>query len=430
MSELRSLRALDTRAGWTGVEKPQLEVPRQALNCLGNPQNDVPAIHIAGTNGKGTVAAVLSSIFRSSGKHVGQIVSPHLHDVTERLLIDGHPVAAELLDRALNKLEQAEAKEGLRLSYFEAVVAASYQLCADLKLDWTVVEVGLGGRFDATNLIHAPKTTVIVSIGLDHMNILGNTEAEIAFEKAGIFRAGVPAVIGPMSPEALRTIKDSAAKLPCPLEVFGDAYWIEGESVCDANGWRFALPVREKKLLARYQRENFAVAAYIAHRLGCSDAVIRDGMMHMRWPGRVEEVTLVRAERTFRVLLDGAHNPDGVRGLGDYLDHVEEREIFFLISILATKDFSEMAKQFRAWQAQTSKKNHFYFCPMEHPGSAASEVMRAALGSGIACTSREDALRQIAAQASDDALIVVAGSLYFIGEIRGELVQQPFCTIV
>lgn len=398
-----ALSLLEKKPLWDGKSIKGLDAPRAVLQQLDNPQDRVPAIHVGGSNGKGTVCAVVSACLLSSGYKVGQFVSPHLQDVTERLLVNGQPVSAERLNHALSRVFEVERNINLSLSYFESVIVASHLICSEDSLDYQVVEVGLGGRLDATNLMQKPRCVAIASISLEHTKILGDTEAAIAREKAGIFREGVPAVIGPVSAE----VKCEIAKAPGKQHFFGQEFSLVGEEIVAGN-WRLTL---KNGLTSSYQRENYAVAAYICHLLGLSDAAIVDGMNRVRWPGRLEEV----AYRGRRILLDGAHNPAGVAGLFSFLEE-ESEEVTFIISVLPTKDFRAMADILKS-----RKNSRFIFVSREEATPA--EELRHAFGVGEICKDFNEALEKGA-----EGLTVVTGSLYFIGEVREVLGLGAVCS--
>lgn len=389
----KGLEQLEKKPAWDGKTIQGLHIPRAVLEHLGSPQDRVSAVHVGGSNGKGTVCTVVSACLIASDWRVGQFVSPHLQTVTERLLVNGEPVSAERLDRALIRVFEAEREINLSLSYFEAVIVASHLICAEDEFDWQVVEVGLGGRLDATNLMKHPRVTAITSISLEHTHILGDTETAIAREKAGIFRPGVPAVIGPVSPEVVAEIK----KAPGEHHLFGREYALSGDEVSSGR-WSIPLPAKVK---CSYQRENYAVAAYICHLLGVKDEAIVEGMQRARWPGRLEEASW----QGRRLLLDGAHNPAGVQGLVDYLQD-EKEEITFIISILPTKNYRLMAEILK------SRKNSRFLFVSREEATPAEELLRV-FGRGEICSSFEEALKR-----SEAELTVVTGSLYFIGEVR------------
>ena len=209
LDELESLPLRD------GTRFTGLDVQRDVLARLGNPQDSVLAFHVAGTNGKGTVCAILSTVLRETGARVGQFVSPHLHDVCERCLLDGTPVSRGEFNRALKLVFRAA--DGVELSYFALSYLASCLVFKNEQCDYVVIETGLGGRLDSTNLMYRPNACVITSVDHDHTHILGDTLTEIAREKAGIMREGVPCFLGNVDAEVREVVEREASACGAPL---------------------------------------------------------------------------------------------------------------------------------------------------------------------------------------------------------------------
>ena len=408
MAAMNVLENLNSRAGWRGKAIKSLLPSIKIMEALGNPQNTVPAIIVAGTNGKGSVCSMLAAILASRNQRVAQFTSPHLQHYTERLLIQGRPVAES---RLLNAVEQVIAKEQeaeVSLSFFELIVAASFLVCSEEKLDWMVVEVGLGGRLDATNVIDKPKATVITSIGLDHTEILGPTEYLIAKEKAGIFRENVPAFVGVVSEDVKRSISECAVQAKCPVNFLTQV-------------------ITTNPTFPQYKANNITLARRVASSLGFSNSEIESGITKAKWPGRLEEASVQTEYGEQKLVIDGAHNPDGVRGLIDYLDRRVESEFVFLISILSTKDSSSMLSLLKDWAKD--KKVKFIFCKIKNE-SAISPLDLSAKIEGSVCTDSSDAgVTELKSSLRNGQLGVITGSLYFIGEVRGEFVKEPFATI-
>lgn len=402
------LKDLNSRKVWWGNETLKIEESILMMELLDNPQNKVPAIIVAGTNGKGSVCSMLASILMSSSKRVAQFTSPHLHHFTERLLIQGSPVKEEFLLNAVGKVIQKEVHLKRKLSYFELIIAASFLISAEEKLDWMVVEVGLGGRLDATNVIHKPAASVITSIGLDHTRILGDTEYLIATEKAGILRKDVPAFVGVVSEEAKAAISKVADSLKTSVD------YLE------------RTPSVEIKV-PQYKANNINLARRVATALGFSDTEIDLGIKNARWPGRLEEISVATEQGEHHVVLDGAHNPDGVTGLTDYLDRRSEPEFIFLISILSTKDSSRMLEILNDWAK--NKKVSFIFCKMNHESAVDPKMLSSHVRDSISVGSTTEGLEEFKKRLNKNSLGVVTGSLYFIGDVRGKLVSTPFTTI-
>ncbi len=403
-------RSLDSRKGWMGVDSLDIKASIEMMQALGNPQDLIPSIHVAGTNGKGSVCSMLSSILISSGYRVAQFASPHLNHFTERLLIQGKPIAEEKLLGAIKQVIDNEPKISRPLSYFELLIAASFVCCVEEKVDWMVVEVGLGGRLDATNVMKAPKVSVITSIGIDHPRALGNTEEKIAREKAGIFRKVTPAFVGPVSEEARKSILEVASEKETKVRFLS-------QSTAEFPGKNFP----------QYKKNNISLAREVAAFLEISKDKIDHGIENAVWPGRLEEIQIETDSGKKAVLLDGAHNPDGVKGLIDYLSLRTEKEFVFLISIIDTKDSSSMLGMLKDWAAD--KKVTFYFCKMLHSKCLEPEFLAKSIPGSSSFETCQEGLEAFKNKLTSSTLGVLTGSLYFIGEIRSELVTSPFSTV-
>jgi len=312
------------------------------LANLGNPHQRVPIIHVAGTNGKGSVCAYLSAILTAAGYRTGRYTSPHLVNWTERICIDGEPISWENLQANLDAVENAIAPEGPVPTQFEVFTAAAWQYFATQAVDIAVVEVGLGGRLDATNVCESPLATVIVSISRDHWQRLGDTLAEIAGEKAGILKAGVQAIAGPLPPEAANVVTQRATQRQAPLtwvEPATEINTVDGITTLNYDGIEYP-----QTLLGEHQRVNSACAIATIQSLRTQgwtipDAAITQGMTTVRWPGRLQKAQW----QNHPLLIDGAHNPDAAKALRTYLDRAEPNQsITWLMGMLTTKDHAEV----------------------------------------------------------------------------------------
>ncbi len=390
---LDTLRPLAMRFG--------LERMERGLDALGRPERDLRILHVAGTNGKGSTCAMAAEALRRAGHRVGLYTSPHLVRFHERIQVDGRPIGDEALAARIEEIRRAcpwhEREGDDRLTYFEFATLLGLLHLARERVDAAVVEVGLGGRFDATNAV-TPLVTAVARIGLDHMQFLGNRVDAIAREKAGIFKAGVPAVVArAQPPEAMEALRDEAARRGAPFHVAGP----------DWQG-----PVA---LQGSHQRGNAALAAAALRLLDAAgvradEASIRDGIATARWPGRLEEVG--------GVLLDGAHNPDGAAALAAALPALHpSRPVELVFGVLADKDHEGMLDAL----APAVRRFH-----LVSPGSARAREpesygdrarrtgrpvdVHAGLGEALRCAR--------AAAAEDGALVCVAGSLYLVGAAR------------
>lgn len=405
--------------------RPGLETIRAVLARLRNPEREVAAIHIAGTNGKGAVAALCESVLRTAGYPVARYTSPHLVSINERFLIHGEPADDAALEAAAQEVEAAiravESEQPVEVTFFEALTAVAFVLFRRAGVRLAVLETGLGGRLDATNVV-TPLVSVITRIGLDHCDWLGDTVEKIAGEKAGIIKPDRPVVCAAMPDEARAVIVQAATRLHA---LFVDASesvsatvtksGLDGQTLKITTQDRALSPVR-LPLAGAFQVENVCTAvAALETAAGCGlaipDAALVQGLESVCWPGRFQ---LAAKEPT--IIVDGAHNPEGARALRLALKSCRVKMPIGLIAgFCGDKDalahlrvLSPLVK--RAWGV-----------PVPNPRSLTPDqtvgVMRmAGLDSAAACASLQDALAQARAwaQASGGA-IVVCGSLFLAG---------------
>ncbi len=319
------------------------------LAALDNPHQRVPIIHVAGTNGKGSVCAYLAAVLSAAGYRTGRYTSPHLVNWTERICIDDEPISWTDLQTHLATVEAAMEKPLLQRiapdvaipTQFEVFTAAAWQYFARQQVDIAVIEVGLGGRLDATNVCPTPLATVIVSIGLDHWQRLGPTLADIAGEKAGILKTGVSVIAGPLPAAAQAVITTRAAQLQAPLTWVTPAEVVEeAQEVSSAPELIYDGIQYPQALLGDHQRVNSACAIATLQRLRVQgwlipDEAIVSGMAQVQWPGRLQK----RQWQGHELLIDGAHNADAARSLRAYIDRTfPHQSITWLMGMLATKD--------------------------------------------------------------------------------------------
>ncbi|MEL6937586.1 MAG: folylpolyglutamate synthase/dihydrofolate synthase family protein [Cyanobacteria bacterium J06598_1] len=316
---------------------------KSVLSNLGDPQKSVPVIHVAGTNGKGSVCAYLSSILTTAGYRTGRYTSPHLVNWTERICIDGQPISWSALQTQLNTVENAVERTGPIPTQFEIFTAAAWQYFAAQAVDIAIVEVGLGGRLDATNVCDRPLATIIVSISRDHWQRLGNTLGEIAGEKAGILKAEVDAIAGPLPNAAAAVVQQKADSLNTPLTWVTPATTI---SSTKGDLLTYNDITYRQTLLGDHQKVNSACAIAAIQSLrrqgwSISDEAITQGMRHVRWPGRLQKAQW----QGHNLLIDGAHNLDAAQSLRTYIDNAYANQpITWLIGMLETKDHSGVFK--------------------------------------------------------------------------------------
>jgi dihydrofolate synthase/folylpolyglutamate synthase len=299
-----------------------LERITQVLDALGRPQDRTRFVHVAGTNGKGSTCAMIASALQGAGHRTGLFTSPHLSEPTERIQIDGKPISAERFAAAFDRVHAAVEELlaigviDLHTTYFETVTAMALLVFAEEAVDTVVLEVGLGGRLDATNVV-MPELCVITPIDFDHEAFLGRSLEAIAGEKSGILKAGVTAVFARQRSEAAKVLDLRAAQLCIPL-ARTEAWTIDNLEM-DARGSRFLLRGEldiqiECPLAGEHQVENAATAAVALTRLGIAEPEIIRGIAQTRWPGRLERVS-----EQPEIVLDGAHNPAGARALAAYI---------------------------------------------------------------------------------------------------------------
>jgi len=420
LSRLESLAARGIRLGLSAIDA--------VCERLGRPEARVPSVLVAGTNGKGSTAATLAAIAEEAGLRTGLYTSPHLIAVTERIRLGADDLAPDALDASLGRVfEAADRAPAVPLTYFEALTAAAFAVFAEAALDLAVLEVGLGGRHDATNVAPA-RMSLVTSIGYDHMADLGPTLDAIAREKAGVFRRDRPALAWTDHADARRAIREAAASTGALLHEVDREVSIAGLRT-DLSGSRFALqtPVRRYSLSTplpgRHQARNAALAVRAAElwaeaepRIG-ADA-IRAGVEMVRWPGRLESFRV--GGRT--VLLDGCHNAEGAAALARFLDDAGIRgDLVF--GAMADKQIEEIGRLLlpRVARVRFTAPAVERACP---PDELAARLCGLAPESSTA-PSVESALAAELASARTEP-IIVAGSLYLVGEARDLLLSRRF----
>jgi dihydrofolate synthase/folylpolyglutamate synthase len=386
---------------------------RAHLARLGDPQEKVPAFHVAGTNGKGSTCAMLDSVLRASGRRTGLYISPHLQSPCERVKVDGRPISARAFAAAVERALKTDP--GGRLTYFELMTSIAFQHFANERCDVAVLETGLGGRLDATNVVAAPLAAVVTSIDFDHMAYLGNTLAKIAGEKAAIFKAGRPAVYPELPPSAAAVVAREARRgVPVPVRrawTCAGADWARGcQTLRAPGGRRYAL-----SLLGARQGRNAALAraALDASGLAVGEAAWRRGLATVRWPGRFEPVRLGR--RT--LVVDGGHNPEAARALAATwrASPWSRRPARWILGLLRDKDAAGVLKPLAGLLRDVvvvSPPSPRALAPLELAAAVrrAAPRARVTVENGVA-----GALAAWRADASAPATAVCAGSLYLAG---------------
>jgi len=378
--------------------RPGLDAIRGVCAALGDPQKALRAVHVAGTNGKGAVCAILDSCLRAQGLRVGTYTSPHLVRLNERFFLDGRPIDDATLDRAADRVFHADSNDDVRLTFFEALTAVAFLAYAEAKPDYVVLETGLGGRLDATNVCE-PELCVVTRIGLDHCDWLGGTVGEIAAEKAGILKPGVPVVLGANGPEARAVVEARAKEVGAPFfyapDLSGEGEIPEGFSLAGA-----------------FNREN-AVTALAALKVMGRQGPNRlvEGFRNVVWPGRFQRVG--------PFVVDGAHNPPAARALAAALGELPERRFALVAGFCGDKDVDEVLSVLapfaeRGYAVRTNN-------PRSLSAEETAEKMRAAGIDAVACPSLGDAL-----SAASRGPAVVCGSLFLAGEALAALGAFPW----
>ncbi|SLN62907.1 Bifunctional protein FolC [Falsiruegeria litorea R37] len=388
------------------------------LEALDNPQTKLPpVIHIAGTNGKGSTQAMIRAGLEGAGLTAHAYTSPHLARFHERIRLAGELITEEHLTQVLD--ECYVANNGIDITYFEITTVAALLAFARAQADYTLLEVGLGGRLDATNVIDKPALTLITPVSIDHEQFLGNTLAKIAAEKAGIIKRGVPVIVGPQPDEAMEVIEDTATRLGAPLIAYGQHWHVHRENdrliYQDETGLR-DLPL--PNLLGAHQIQNAGAALAALRHLNLGDAAYEAAVTDAEWPARMQRLKtgpLVDAAPEAELWLDGGHNAAAGQAIGDLLQGLPKRPTHLICGMLNTKDVTGYLRPLAA-QADT-------LTAVSIPGEAntlsAEDTAAAAKSVDFPASTAEtvlDALQAITAQ-DPHARVLICGSLYLAGNI-------------
>jgi dihydrofolate synthase/folylpolyglutamate synthase len=401
------------------------------LAALGDPQRKLPpVIHVAGTNGKGSTVAFLRAMLEAGGHRVHTYTSPHLVRFNERFRLASSPEGVLVSDAELSAvLEECEsANAGAPITVFEITTAAAFVLFARHPADVLLLEVGLGGRLDATNVIDRPLATIITPVSIDHTDFLGDSIDKIAGEKAGIIKRGVPVIVAAQQRDALAAIERQAARFKAPIKIAGEDWTAteeRGRLVYQDEAGLIDLPA--PKLYGRHQFENagLAIAALRAvPSLKMTPAAYEAGMTKADWPARLQRLTQGRlvdlAPPGSEIWLDGGHNPDGGRAVAAALADLEERvsrPLVLIAGMLSTKDASGFLRNF------TGLARHIITVPVPQAdkGIPTETLAAAAQAIGLDATSRGDIVSAIEAVATLDLdpppRILITGSLYLAGDV-------------
>jgi len=429
-SELQWLYGLSAR----GI-RLELDRMRGGLAHRGNPQRGLAVVHVAGTNGKGSVSSFCERMLRAAGYRTGIFTSPHLHRFVERFKVNGRPLSEAEVTRRLAD-QRRDAENMPPLTFFEHSALLAMEAFRDHGCDVVVLEVGLGGRLDATNVIEDPAISVVTRIAFDHMNILGDTLSAIAKEKAGIFKNGRPAVIGARDPEPRRVLLDVARRKKTAPWVIGREF----DGTPTPRGARIRVGDDERDfrlgLAGAHQAENAAIAVAAMHRLradgwSIGDDAIATGLAKTTWPGRLELRSVpdgADGPRP-RFLFDCAHNPDGCLALAAHLRAMRTRatetspqagsakkpRTVLLFGALADKEHEPMLACF-----DDVVDRRVYAVP-DVPRAPKSAKVFTAIRDGVVAKSVHEGIAKAERLAGPDGLVVVGGSIFLVQEARAHV---------
>jgi len=391
------------------------------LAALDNPQARIPpVIHIAGTNGKGSTQAMIRTGLEGAGRKVHAYTSPHLTRFHERIRLAGELIDEAQLSDILDRCLAANGPDPI--TYFEITTAAGFAAFAETPADYTLLEVGLGGRLDATNVIDTPALTIITPIDLDHQQFLGDTLTEIAGEKAGIIKRGVPCVVGPQQDEAMEVIEATAARLGAPILAHGQHwhFWEErGRYIFQDERGLLDLPM--PNLVGPHQMQNAGSAVAALRYLGFDEHACEAALSRTQWPARMQRLRkgpLIDAAPKAEIWLDGGHNPHAARAIARSFEGLPKRPTHLICGMLNTKDVAGYMSPLADW----AQSLHAVSIPGQTATLSALETVEAAKRVGInavEAASVTQALEQILAEDSE-ARVLICGSLYLAGEILKE----------
>ena len=390
-----------------------LDRMEQAVSLLGRPDKAYPILHVTGTNGKGSTIAFLRQLLMAHGKKVGTFTSPHMISIHDRICIGDQPISDEAFTRIgqeVQQMEQTLLQTQDQLSYFEIICLMALLYFKEQAVDVVLLEVGIGGLLDTTNVVTG-EIAVITSVGLDHQETLGGTIAEIAQQKAGIFKKGKTAVVGPLSDDAIAVCQEKAEQLAVALHAFQKDFGLEQDRFWNE---RVELVLPSLGLKGDYQRENAAVAmeAFFLYMEGLDQEVDIDQVKHAlqetRWPGRLELFG-------DQVYLDGAHNPHAMLRLIEFANSLAGKRVKILFGALKRKDYSGMLQTLQAGLPEAE-----LILTTFHYGEVVAQGDRQDLPY---VADYKAYIKEFMDQSPSDEVLFVTGSLYFIAEVRAFLLE-------
>lgn len=423
-ARISSLASPDSISGLAFVKK--------VFQRIGNPVH-FPAIHIAGTNGKGSTAADLDAMLRAQGYKTALYISPHLVNIGERLSINGKPAAPERWQKALDLIEQVLREErDLRLGYFQVTTAACFKIIADENVDAAVIETGLGGRNDATNILPEPLISVITPLGMDHMRLLGNTLSEIAAHKFDIVKKGCRALYCGGTAELNQQFNEQCRKMGARGEILSETCSVTHvQASLQGNSFTFCSPEGEKdcfvRLVGLHQPENAALALrsleLLKERLPMNWELALNGLKNVQWPGRMEVIHI-----NPDVILDGAHNPHGTAALVRSLKALygTEAPLNFVYTSMADKNYLESLRLY----SEAFPEARLYCTELrDSVRCEKAEVLAekaSALHWGKPPVKIDEPMSAVIEASKNGGPVIICGSLYFIGRIRAKVKNYAF----
>ena len=391
------------------------------LDALDHPERALPpVIHIAGTNGKGSTQAMIRAGFEAAGKSVHAYTSPHLARFHERIRLAGELITEPALAALLDECLAANGTDAI--TYFEITTCAALLAFARTPADFTLLEVGLGGRLDATNVVEKPALTIITPVSIDHQQYLGDTLAEIAGEKAGILKRGVPCVVGPQAPEGMAVIEARAAKLGAPLFAHGQhwhAFSERGRLIYQDETGLLDLPL--PNLPGPHQIENAGAALAALRHFGQPEAALEAAVTRAYWPARMQRLRsgpLSESAPEIELWLDGGHNPAGGQAIAATLAAMPTRPTYLICGMLNTKDIGGYLRPL----APQVRRLHAVSIPGEQATLPAEDTCKAARAAGMVArtnVSVAEALLNIR-ESNPTARVLICGSLYLAGQVLRE----------
>ncbi|MCJ7839895.1 bifunctional folylpolyglutamate synthase/dihydrofolate synthase [Lederbergia sp. NSJ-179] len=411
--------------------KPGLERMRWMLARLENPEQNLHAIHVGGTNGKGSTVTYLRSILNEAGYQVGTFTSPYIEQFNERISVNGKPVDNEdivVLANVVKPLaEELEQTELGSPSEFEVITVMAFYYFAYIRpVDFAVFEVGLGGRYDSTNVIQ-PIASLITNVGMDHMQILGHSIEEIAYQKAGIIKPGTPIFTTAQNKQALAVLKMEAVGQKAPFYQLGKDFFIKDyQPVEKGEQFTYQSPSMVLKklklsLLGRHQTENAAAALAVltylqdSEQMSIQTAAIRSGIQKAFWPGRLECLS-----EHPTIFIDGAHNVEGLQAFKSAVEtHFPGKKIKIVFSALKDKDLRDMFAIINSMNAE------LYLTEFDFPRATAAEELKKQSGNAAAQCNEDwkNLIRELVLTAKAEDIVAITGSLYFISEIKPFLIE-------